>query len=107
MYKMCTNHSCYYRRCRSYFKLKKVTDVRRGTVYTKCVQTVPVTAVDEDFPLNLKNVTDVIRGKVYRKCVQTVPVTTVDADFLLKLKKLPMLYEERCIQNVYRPFLLL
>ena len=44
---------------------------------------------------------------MYTKFVQTVPVTTVDADFLLKLKKLPMLYEERCIQNVYGPFFLL
>ena len=42
-------------------------------MYTKCVQTVPVTVVDEDFPLNLKSVTDVIRVNkmihVYKMCI--------------------------------------
>ena len=30
--------------------LKNVTSGLRGTVYTKCVYTVPVSAVDGDFP---------------------------------------------------------
>ena len=38
-------------------------------MYTKCVQTVPVTAADEDFPLKLKKVTRFSGGTVYTKCV--------------------------------------
>ena len=33
-------------------------------MYTKCVYTVPVTAVDADFPLTLNNVIGFIRGTV-------------------------------------------
>ena len=45
---------------------------------------------------------------MYKKCVYIVPVTGVSADLPLKRKKrLLLLKEERCIQNVYRSFLLL
>ena len=34
--------------------LKNVTSVVRGTVYSKCVYTDPVTAVDGDFPKKIE-----------------------------------------------------
>ena len=34
--------------------LKTVKVVVRGTVYTNCVYTVPITDVDSDLPLNVK-----------------------------------------------------
>ena len=46
-----------------------MTDVIRGTVYAKCVYTVPVTAVDANFPLTWNKVNDAIMGTVYAKCV--------------------------------------
>ena len=76
-------------------------------MYTKYVYTVPITAVDTDFPLTMKRNTQVLRGTMYRKCVYTVPITAVDTDFPLTLKEILKLQGERCIQNVYILFLLL
>ena len=61
--------------------LKNVTSVIKGTVCTKCVYAVPVTAVDGDFPLKLENVTSGLRGTVCTKWVYTVPATAVNGDF--------------------------
>ena len=67
--------------------MKKVTCVVRGMLYTKYVDTVPVTAVDVDFPLTGKIDTGFIRGTVYTKCAYTVPVFALDQYFPLLLKK--------------------
>ena len=57
-------------------------------MYTKCVYTVPITAVDTDFPLTMKRNTQVVRGTMYTKCVYIVPITAVDTDFPLTLKEI-------------------
>ena len=85
---MSIHRSCYCCRYRFSFEVEKSqwfykrNDVSKilytVTVYTKCVYTVPVNAVDHHFPLAGKKVTGFIRGMVYTKCVYTVPVTAVD-----------------------------
>ena len=67
-------------------------------MYTRCLYTVPITAVDIDFPFTLNRDTHVARGTMDRNCVYTVPITAVDTDFPLNLQ------EERCKQNVFASF---
>ena len=50
--------------------LKKVKIVVRGTVYTNCVYTVPITEVDADLPLNVENSEGCCkRNGVYKLCI--------------------------------------
>ena len=53
---------------------------------TKFVYTVPATALDESYPLNLKKITDIIRGTVSTKCVYTVSETALDESYTLQWK---------------------
>ena len=53
---MCIYSSHYCSRYRFSLDLERDTQVVRGTMYTKCVYTVPITAVDTDFPLTLKEI---------------------------------------------------
>ena len=48
---------------------------------TKCVSILALTAVEDDFQLNLKNVIGVIRRMMCTKCVLTVSPSTIDTDF--------------------------
>ena len=54
VHKMCMDRSSYYSQCRFLLNLKQVIGIIRGTMYTKCVSTVPLTTVNAEFKLNLK-----------------------------------------------------
>ena len=50
--------------------LKTVKVVVRGTVYTKCVSTVPIAEVDADLPFNVENsYGSCKRNGVYKMCM--------------------------------------
>ena len=56
----------------------------KGTAYTKCVYTFPVTTLEQDYrkivanlPLLAQTYTQMLTGTVYTECVYTVPVTTL------------------------------
>ena len=51
--------------------LKTVKVVGRGTVYTKCVCSVPIAELDADLPLNVENSYGRCkRNGVYKKCMR-------------------------------------
>ena len=68
--------------------LKRDAHVERRTVYTKCVYTVAITAIDTYFPLTLKRDTKVATGTVYTKWVYTGLVFGLDATSLFAMKRL-------------------
>ena len=50
VYKMCIDRSSYYSPYRHPLNSKKGSGIMRGTMYTKCVLTVPLTIVHTDIP---------------------------------------------------------
>ena len=84
------------------------THVARGTVYTKCVYTVPVAAREQEiFHFCLKSCSCCNRNGRYKMCIHRSCYCTRTRNLPYLSKIILMLQEERCLQNLYTPFLLL
>ena len=72
--------------------LKKIMDVVRGTVYTKCVCAVPIAELDADLPLNVENSYGRCnRNVVYKMCMHRSYCSSRYRSSLEYLKQLRLL----------------
>ena len=84
------------------------THVARGTVCTKCAYTVPVTVREQEIGhIDRKWYSCCKRNGVYKMCIHRSCYCTRTRNLPYLSKFILMLQQERCVQNVYTPFLLL